>query len=170
MPERKIERNFDKRTLCVSARQILGYLRVLCLLTATGVCCAQVQLPAVNLGATNFEDAFGGPGWLLQEFPVAYVASELKDSNGNAIPGSNHVTTYSTTTHVAFVSKKRVLGGWLSGERRWVAVDAEEDWGRSICSSSNTRRRFAHRQVQRQAARKHRQSLRCGQSLLCVDL
>ena len=125
MPERKIERNFDKRTLCVSARQILGYLRVLCLLTATGVCCAQVQLPAVNLGATNFEDAFGGPGWLLQEFPVAYVASELKDSNGNAIPGSNHVTTYSTTTHVAFVSKKRVLGGWLSGEVLQPLVDLD---------------------------------------------
>lgn len=125
MPEKKIDRNFGKRIVYVSPRQILDCLRVLCFLTATGVCSAQVQLPAVNLGETNFEDAFGGPGWFLQEFPVAYVASKLKDSNGSAIPGSNRVTTYSTTTHVAFASKKRVLGGWLSGEVLQPLVDLD---------------------------------------------
>lgn len=76
-------------------------LRVLWLLTATCVCSAQVQLPTVNLDDTNFEDALGGPGWLLQEFPEAYVAGELKDSHGKTIPGSNRVTAYSTITHVA---------------------------------------------------------------------
>jgi hypothetical protein len=79
----------------------------------------------VNLGDTNFEDAFGAPGWLLQEFPEAYVAGELKDSHGKTIPGSNRVTAYSTTTHVAFVSKKRVLGGWLSGEVLLTLVDLD---------------------------------------------
>jgi hypothetical protein len=79
----------------------------------------------VNLGDTNFEDAFGAPGWLLQEFPEAYVAGELKDSHGKTIPGSNRVTAYSTTTHVAFVSKKRVLGGWLSGEVLQPLVDLD---------------------------------------------
>jgi len=88
-------------------------------------CLAQVQLPAVNLGETNFEDAFGGPGWLLQEFPEAYASSELKDSNGKTVPGSNRITTYSSTTHVAFVSKKRVLGGWLSGEVLQPLVDLD---------------------------------------------
>jgi len=39
----------------------------------------------VNLGDTNFEDAFGGPGWLLQGFPDAYAASELKDSHGKTL-------------------------------------------------------------------------------------
>ena len=125
MPEKKDRKNLDKRTVCFSARQILGYLRVLCLLSTTGVCLAQVQLPTVNLGDTNFEDAFGGTGWLLQEFPEAYVASEVKDSHGNTIPGSNRTTAYSTTTHVAFVSKKRVLGGWLSGEVLQPLVDLD---------------------------------------------
>jgi hypothetical protein len=125
MPEKKIDRNPDKRVFCVSVRQILGCLRFLCLLTFAGVCSAQVQLPTVNLGDTNFEDAFGGPGWLLQEFPQAYVASELKDSHGNAIPGSNRTTAYSATTHVAFVSKKRVLAGWLSGEVLQPLVDLD---------------------------------------------
>jgi hypothetical protein len=88
-------------------------------------CLAQVQLPSVNLGETNFEDAFGGPGWLFQEFPEAYVAGQLKDSQGRTLPGSNRVTTYSTTTHVAFVSEKRVLGGWLSGEVLQPLVDLD---------------------------------------------
>jgi hypothetical protein len=109
----------------VAGRQMLCCLRVLCLLTAPCVCSAQVQLPTVNLGETNFEDAFGGPGWLLQEFPAASVASELKDSHGKTIPGGNHVTADSTTTHVAFVSKKRVLGGWLSGEVLQPLVDLD---------------------------------------------
>ena len=126
MPQRKqIKRNLDNRTISVAGRQLLCCLRVLWLLTATCVCSAQVQLPTVNLGDTNFEDAFGGPGWLLQEFPQISVASELKDSHGKTIPGSNRVTAYSTTTHVAFVSKKRVLGGWLSGEVLLPLVDLD---------------------------------------------
>jgi hypothetical protein len=117
--------NFDNRTIGVAARHLLCCLRGLCLLTAPCACSAQVQLPTVNLGDTNFEDAFGGPGWLLQEFPVTNVASELKDSHGKTIPGRNRVTAYSTTTHVAFVSKKRVLGGWLSGEVLQPLVDLD---------------------------------------------
>jgi hypothetical protein len=119
------ERSRDKRMIGIEARQLLCCLRVLCLLTTTCVCSAQVQLPTVNLGDTNFEDAFGAPGWLLQEFPVTNVASELKDSHGKTIPGSNRVTALSTTTHVAFVSKKRVLGGWLSGEVLQPLVDLD---------------------------------------------
>jgi hypothetical protein len=77
------------------------------------------------LGDTNFEDAFGGPGWLLQEFPDTYFASELKDSQGKAIPGRNRVTSYSTTTYLAFISKQRVLGGWLAGEVLQPLVDVD---------------------------------------------
>ena len=121
----QIERKPDNRMSSVAARYLLCCLRVLWLLTATCVCSAQVQLPTVNLGDTNFEDALGGPGWLLQEFPEAYVAGELKDSHGKTILGSNRVTAYSTTTHVAFVSKKRVLGGWLSGEVLQPLVDLD---------------------------------------------
>ncbi|HZC80837.1 MAG TPA: transporter [Nitrospiraceae bacterium] len=86
---------------------------------------AQVQLPMVNLGDTNFEDGFAAPGWFLQEFPSGYTAGELKDSNGKTVPGSNRVTAYSTTTHVAFISKKRFLGGWLMGEVLIPLVDLD---------------------------------------------
>jgi hypothetical protein len=86
---------------------------------------AQVQLPTVNLGDTNFEDGFGAPGWLLEEFPGGYTAGELKDAKGKTIPGSSHVTTYSTTSHVVFASRKRFLRGWIAGEVLLPLVDVD---------------------------------------------
>jgi hypothetical protein len=55
-------------------------------------CSAQVQLPTVNLGLTNFEDGFATPGWFLQEFPDYYNADKLKDSQGITVPGRNELT------------------------------------------------------------------------------
>jgi len=45
-----------------------------------GLTVAQVQLPTVNLGLTNFEDGFAVPGWFLQEFPDYYDADKFKDT------------------------------------------------------------------------------------------
>jgi hypothetical protein len=107
-----------------------GPLRILLLIVffaaaAANPAVAQVQLPAVNLGETNFEDGFAAPGWLIEEFPESYVAGELRDDHGNTIPGRNRVTTYSTTTHVAYIGRKRVLGGWLAGEVLQPLVDVD---------------------------------------------
>ncbi len=124
-----IATRFSRWNLCagkyalLAARFLAPFLLILCSLP--GPCWAQVQLPAVNLGDTNFEDGFGGRGWLFQEFPDAYIAGELKDSHGRTVLGSNRVTTYSTTTHVVFASKKRVLGGWLLGEVLQPLVDLD---------------------------------------------
>ena len=85
----------------------------------------QVQLPTVNLGDTNFEDGFGAPGWLLEEFPSGYTAGELKDSKGKTVPGSNRVTSYSTTSHVVFASRNRFLRGWIAGEALLPLVDVD---------------------------------------------
>jgi hypothetical protein len=110
----------------VAARAVIFLLLALCCIsTVPETCLAQVQLPTVNLGDTNFEDAFGGPGWLFQEFPDAYIAGDLKDSHGKTIPGSNRLSVYSATTYVAFVSKKRVLHGWLAAEVLQPVVDLE---------------------------------------------
>lgn len=107
-----------------------GLLRILLLTVffataAANPAVAQVQLPAVNLGETNFEDGFAAPGWLIEEFPETYAAGELRDAYGNTIPGRNRLTTDSTTTHVAYISKKRVLGGWLAGEVLQPLVDVD---------------------------------------------
>jgi hypothetical protein len=85
----------------------------------------EVQLPAVNLGETNFEDGFGPPGWLLEEFPDVYVADEFRDASGDRVPGSNRLTTYSTTSHVAYISTIKFLGGWLAAEILQPLVDVD---------------------------------------------
>jgi len=121
----QIERNRDKRTTSVAVRYLLCCLRILCLLTVPCISVAQVQLPGVNLGDSNFEDGIAGQGWLFEEFPGANVSSALKDSNGNTVPGSNRNTAYITNTHVAFVSNKRVLGGLLAGEIVQPLVDLD---------------------------------------------
>ncbi|HEX4201387.1 MAG TPA: transporter, partial [Chthoniobacterales bacterium] len=63
--------------------------------------------------------------WLLEEFPSGYTAGELKDSKGQTVPGSNRVTTYSTTSHIVFASRKRFLQGWIAGEVLLPLVDVD---------------------------------------------
>jgi len=90
--------------------------------------------PFVNLGETNFEDGFASPGWFLQEFPEAYVAGQFRDGHGKQIAGSNRLTVYSTTTHVAFTSKKRFLDGWLVGEALQPLVDLDVQLANGVSS------------------------------------
>jgi len=104
------------------------------------LCFAQVQLPTVNLGLTNFEDGFAVPGWFLQEFPDYYDADKLKDSQGNTVPGSNHLISLSTTTHVVYVTQQRFFGGWLAFEVLQPFVDLRVDFANG---PSSTIRGFA---------------------------
>jgi hypothetical protein len=91
------------------------------------VCVAQVQLPTVNLGLTNFEDGFAAPGWILQEFPDYFDASTLRDAQGNTVPGSNHLISASTSTHLVYVSEQQLAGGWLAFEvlQPWVHLHVD---------------------------------------------
>lgn len=84
-----------------------------------------MQLPTVNLGFTSFEDGFAGPGFLLEEFPNAYTAGTLKDSNGATVPGSNTLTAISTTSHIAYIGTKRLFGAWIGGEILFPMADVQ---------------------------------------------
>jgi hypothetical protein len=103
----------------------LVFLGMFSALAPARPCFAQVQLPTVNLGETNFEDGFALPGWLLEEFPESYVAGELRDARGHTIPGRGRLIADSTTTHVAYISKIRVLCGWLAVEVLEPLVDLD---------------------------------------------
>jgi hypothetical protein len=93
--------------------------------SALSPCYSQVQLPTVNLGLTNFEDGFAVPGWFLQEFPDYYYADKQNDSQGDTVPGFGHLSAFSTTTHIVYVSQRQFLGGWLAAEvlQPWVDLD-----------------------------------------------
>jgi len=59
------------------------------------------------------------------EFPSGYTAGELKDSKGKTVLGSSRVTTYSTTSHIVFASRKRFFRGWIAGEVLLPLVDVD---------------------------------------------
>ena len=156
---------------------------------------AQVQLPAVNLGDTNFEDGFAAPGLLLEEFPDVYSADILKDSKGATVPGTNTLTTISTTSHFAYISNKRLFGAWIGAEFVVPIVDVEVklangtnatvrgeadpvlgpfalQWApkkvgpRRLCATRNTRLNSSNWQVQRSAPRQYREQFRDDQPIL----
>jgi hypothetical protein len=49
----------------------------------------------------------------------------LKDRQGASGPGSNTLTAISTTTHIAFISNKRLFGAWFGVETLVPMVDVE---------------------------------------------
>jgi hypothetical protein len=88
---------------------------------------AQVSLPPVNLGLTSFEDAIAGPGWLFEEIPNYYRASEFKDAQGKQIPGVNDLRSTSALTHLAFISNEQVFGGFYALEVLVPVADVHMD-------------------------------------------
>jgi hypothetical protein len=107
------------------ARAILTICAVFMGGIATNRMAAQVQLPAVNLGDTNFEDGFADRGLLLEEFPDVYVSGTLTDNKGATVPGRNTLTAISTTSHIAYISNKRLFGAWLGVEVLVPIADVE---------------------------------------------
>ena len=103
-------------------------------LLGVAICCvlplcskAQVSLPGINLGLTNFEDGIAFPGLLIEETIGNYRAGEFKDGQGYTIPGSNEANAITSLTHIAWVSKWRVLGGYYGAEVVLPAADAHID-------------------------------------------
>src|SRR5271167_190373 len=84
-----------------------------------------VNLPPVNLGDTSFEDGIAYPGWLFEETVDYYHAGQFDGPQGGKIPGSNKLTTISAITHLAYLSKYRILGGYLGAEVLLPVVDAD---------------------------------------------
>ena len=87
----------------------------------------QVSLPQVNLGLTNFEDGVAFPGFLIEETGGNYRAGQFKDRRGQTIPGSNEANAITSLTHIAWVSKWRILGGYFGAEVVLPAADVHVD-------------------------------------------
>lgn len=105
----------DKRGL--SIRKTMAVIVLIGLIfTAGHVLAADISLPPVNLGDTNFEDGIAFPGWLTEETFSYYHAGQLNDHQGDKIPGSNKLTSVSATTHIAYISKLRLLDGFYGAE------------------------------------------------------
>lgn len=77
---------------------------------------ADLSLPPVNLGDTNFQDGIAFPGWLVQETLSLYRAGSFRDADGGRRPGENRVEILSAVTHVAWMSRAKLLGAWYGVE------------------------------------------------------
>lgn len=115
-----------KNILGVLANKLLSALvGMILVFNAGGVFAADVPLPPVNLGDTSFEDGIAFPGWLVEETFGYYNAGQFNDHQGDKIPGSNKLTTLSATTHIAYISKLRLLDGFYGAEVLLPLVDVD---------------------------------------------
>lgn len=119
---------FRKNIQGFFGKMVLSIL-VLAGLTFTGehVLAADIPLPPVNLGDTSFEDGVAFPGWLAEETIGYYHAGQLNDHQGDKIPGSNKLTSVSATTHLAYISNLRLLGGFYGAEILLPLADVDLD-------------------------------------------
>lgn len=123
-----------EKTLYRKHRQGLFGRKTLAILVGIGLIfcaghapAADVALPPVNLGDTSFQDGIAFPGLLVEETIGYYHAGRLNDSQGTKIPGSNQLTTVSATTHVAYISNLRLLGGFYGAEILLPLADVDVD-------------------------------------------
>ena len=107
----------QKRTgLCVCPPWCCALAAAWILVAADGSRAADLALPPVNLGDTNFQDAIAYPGWLVEELVTYYHANRFNDYQGRERHGSNELTAQSAVTHVAWVSNFKLLDGWYGAE------------------------------------------------------
>ena len=83
---------------------------------------SHVAEPAVNLGDTSFLDAIGGPGLLMEEIGDGSHSGKVEDGEGHAITGAPAINSLSGLTHIAWLSNRRVIGGWYGVEVVGVAA------------------------------------------------
>ena len=124
----KAEKTFHrKKRRATVTRKVLAAIIGLTLFLCAGYAPAAdyVHLPPVNLGVTNFQDGIAFPGLIVAEFIGYYHAGQFNDHQGDKIPGSNEITTLSATTQIAYLSKVRLLGGFVGAEIILPLVDID---------------------------------------------
>jgi hypothetical protein len=75
-----------------------------------------VAEPAVNLGDTSFLDGLAGPGLVIEEIGDGAHEGTVVDSSGHLIAGAGAVNSVSQLTHIAWLTHKKILGGWYGTE------------------------------------------------------
>ena len=75
-----------------------------------------VAEPAVNLGDTSFLDGIAGPGGVIEEIGDGAHEGTIVDGSGNTVSGTGTVNSISELTHVAWITRKTILGGWYGTE------------------------------------------------------
>src|ERR1700757_5109545 len=94
----------------------LGFIIPFLHYAALAVTQTHVPEPAVNLGDTSFLDGVAGPGIVVEEIGDGTHGSAIVDTKGHTVPETGQVNSISSLTHIAWLSRNRVVGGWYGAE------------------------------------------------------
>lgn len=115
---------------------LLKYIRKILAVSTLLLSCfnvgANVSLPQVNLGGSNFQDGLAKPNaWLFQETLTYFHAEDFNDAQGNPRLGDNSITSKVALTHFAYISDKKLLGGFYGAEvlLPYVNLDLDLQFG-----------------------------------------
>jgi len=86
-----------------------------------------VQLPSMNLGDVNFHDGMAKPGKIAMLLSENYRGQSFNSEKGNELPGNNELNVDVLLSQFAFISEKKILGGYYGAEvlLPWVHVKAD---------------------------------------------
>ena len=71
---------------------------------------AQVSLPPVNLGNTNFVDGRALPGIMFQQTLIAAEADRFRDNEGSTAVAPDQLSAFSVATQLAWLSQHQIFG------------------------------------------------------------
>ncbi|QNI33419.1 transporter [Alloacidobacterium dinghuense] len=94
----------------------LGFIIPFLHCAALAVAQTHVPEPPVNLGDTSFFDGVAGPGIVVEEIGDSAHSKVIVDAKGHEVPGTGRVNSISSLTHIAWLSRYRVGGGWYGAE------------------------------------------------------
>ena len=122
-------RPFVRRALSVIRAPLGGLLLLCCVASEQGQAQGPMHPsePTVNLGDTSFLDAMGGPGLLIEEIGDGSHDGKVANGTGGSVADAPNINAVSGLTHIAWLSKDRLLGGWYGVEV--VAVAAHVNAG-----------------------------------------
>lgn len=129
--ELRIERagNLQNKSASPFKGRVAGMVGAALMLCAAVASAADIPLPTVNLGDTSFLDGVAYPGWLVEETLGYYHAGRFEDRRGNRVAGSNKLTAASAATHIACISKYRLMGGFYGAEVLLPLADVDLETG-----------------------------------------
>ena len=70
----------------------------------------------MNLGDSSFLDGIAAPGWLVEEIADGQHLGQIVNGVGVSVQGPSAVNSLGAQTHIAWLSKRRVAGGWYGME------------------------------------------------------
>jgi hypothetical protein len=117
-------RPFVRRALSVIPAPLGGLLLLCCVASEQGQAQGPMHPsePTVNLGDTSFLDAMGGPGLLIEEIGDGSHDGKVANGTGGSVADAPNINAVSGLTHIAWLSKDRLLGGWYGVEVVAVAA------------------------------------------------